>query len=274
MATQFSDWLEEWLLTHYLRPAVAKGDEPTRYPTGAITGIVIRLTTDSPGEEGGTGTVVSDGGYSNYTVVADTTFGAPTTPSGNIREISNAVVVGFGTASTGYTATGFQAYDTTQGKVLISKALTAAKVVGAGESCEFAVGELDLQFDGAAWPTARKDEILGIIRSLTEPTRPTSTHLSMYTTGTTKPVGNGYSDVAVTMGTPAQSGSPTVAQVKNTTTANFTATGGNWGSVANFGLEDQANAVICSAGLTGGAVTINDGDQYDWPVDGVVAGLS
>jgi len=125
MADNKSDYLEDAVLNHFLRP----GNSVT-----APTSVELALFTVAPGDDGTGGTEVSGNGYARQAV----TFGAP---SGGT--VQNSGIVAFPQASGGdwgtIVATGI--YDNS-GNLLYHGALASSKLVEDGDTISFVVGAI------------------------------------------------------------------------------------------------------------------------------------
>lgn len=140
-----SDYLENKILDHILR-ATAFTAPVTTY---------VGLLTAAPNDTGG-GTEVTGNAYARVAITSGTaawnntqgnTTGASTGTDGTIE---NAAVVTFPTPTpAGWgTVTHFAVYDAaTAGNMLFYGALTASKVINAGDAVSFAAGALSLQID-------------------------------------------------------------------------------------------------------------------------------
>jgi hypothetical protein len=140
-----SDYLENAILDHILR-ATAFTAPLTTY---------VGLLTAAPTDAGG-GTEVTGNAYARVAVTSGltawnntqgNTTGASTGTDGTIE---NAAVVTFPTPTpAGWgTVTHFAVYDAaTAGNLLFYAALTASKVINAGDAVSFAAGALSLQLD-------------------------------------------------------------------------------------------------------------------------------
>ena len=98
-------------------------------------------------------------------------------------------------------------------------------------------------------------------------TRPTSWYLALFTAapsdsgGGTEVSGNGYSRQAITFGA-ASSPSGTTS---NTSTVDFTASGGNWGTITHAGIFTAASGGnLLWHGARAASKTINDGDTLSF----------
>lgn len=140
-----SDYLENKIVDHVLRA--------TAY-TAPVT-VYVGLLTAAPSDTGG-GTEVSGNAYARVAITSGTaawnntqgnTTGASTGTDGTIE---NAAVITFPTPTpAGWgTVTHFAVYDAaTAGNLLFYAALTASKVINAGDAVSFAAGALSLQID-------------------------------------------------------------------------------------------------------------------------------
>lgn len=96
-------------------------------------------------------------------------------------------------------------------------------------------------------------------------TSPTTVYVALHTAdpgeagGNELPVANGYARVAVTFGAPSD-GSST-----NSGSVSFTASGGNWGTITHFSIQDAASAgnMLVYSPLDTSRV-INDGDTLQF----------
>ncbi len=96
-------------------------------------------------------------------------------------------------------------------------------------------------------------------------TSPTTVYVALHTAdpgeagGNELPVLNGYARVAVTFGAPSD-GSST-----NSGSVSFTASGGNWGTITHFSIQDAASAgnMLVYSPLDTSRV-INDGDTLQF----------
>jgi len=90
----------------------------------------------------------------------------------------------------------------------------------------------------------------------TNVTRPTTIRAALFTSPTTEVSGNGYSRKSITFSDGANRGT------SNTNTVNFTATGGNWGTITHIGLYDHQTAgqLLWQGAIAGGGKLIENGD--------------
>jgi hypothetical protein len=126
-----SDYAEKLILDYLMTTGSAT--RPTAW--------YVALYTAAPSDSGG-GTEVAGNGYAREAV----TFAAASTPAGTT---SNTGVVSF-TASGGSwgTITHIGIFDAiTGGNLLWHGGLTASKIVGDGDTIEFAIGNIDLTVD-------------------------------------------------------------------------------------------------------------------------------
>lgn len=132
--TALSDFLENELLDHVFGNAA--------YTAPAT--LYFALFTAAPSDSGG-GTEVTGGSYARVAKTNNATnFPAA---SGGLK--SNGTAVNFGVASASWgTVTHVGVFDAASaGNLLVWGALTTSKVIGNGDSAEFAIGEFDLLLD-------------------------------------------------------------------------------------------------------------------------------
>lgn len=111
-----------------------------------------------------------------------------------------------------------------------------------------------------------ENQILDHVLRNTAYTSPTTVYLALSTadpteagSGMTEPSGNGYARQAITFGAAA------AGQIQNTSTHDFTAAGGNWGTLTHFAIYDAVTAGnILYYGALDTARTINDTDTISF----------
>jgi len=86
--------------------------------------------------------------------------------------------------------------------------------------------------------------------------RPAAIYAALFTSPTVEVSGNGYARQAITFSNGANRGT------SNTSTANFTATGGNFGNITHVGLFDAATNgnLIWQGPVASGSKLIENGD--------------
>lgn len=135
--TAFSDYLENGLQEHF------KLD--TQLP---LEDTYVALHTADPLDDG-SGAEVTGGSYARVQVNQDGTTPPFWEDSDTGLGIQNQSAVTFPTATASWgTITHVAVWDAaTTGNLLFHGALSASKVVGSGDTFEFAAGELDIRFD-------------------------------------------------------------------------------------------------------------------------------
>lgn len=104
-------------------------------------------------------------------------------------------------------------------------------------------------------------------------TSPSAVYLALYTSAPTdagggiQVSGNGYARKAITFG--AASG----GSITNTTAVEFTASGGNFGTIVAVGVFDAATAGNLLMWKTITSVAINNGDTLNFPIGDIDASL-
>lgn len=117
------------------------GQTTTILTTTALTSVYVALFTAAPSDAGG-GTEVTGGSYARVNSV-----GKWATPSSGSVSTNAAVTFPTATASWG-TVTHFALFDASSGgNLLMWGALTASKVIGDGDTAEFASGDITLTED-------------------------------------------------------------------------------------------------------------------------------
>ena len=128
----FSDYLEQQILNHIFRNTAIFTPPANVY---------LALFTAAPSDSGG-GTEVTGGSYARKAVSTTTQWNAPGV--GGLTDNINAQAFVTATASWG-TITHFAIFDAASaGNLLFHGALTASKVVGSGDTIQFAAGDLDV----------------------------------------------------------------------------------------------------------------------------------
>jgi len=86
--------------------------------------------------------------------------------------------------------------------------------------------------------------------------RPATIRAALFTSATNEVSGNGYSRQNITFSNGANRGT------SNTNTVNFTATGGNWGTISHIGLYDAQTGgnLLWQGPVAGGGKLIENGD--------------
>lgn len=135
--TAFSDYLEQGIRDHF------KLD--TQLP---LEDTYVALHTADPTDAGG-GAEVSGGSYARELVNQDNATAPYWENSDSGTGIQNQSAVTFTTATAAWgTITHVAIWDAVSaGNLLFHGALSASKVVGDGDTFEFAAGELDVRFD-------------------------------------------------------------------------------------------------------------------------------
>lgn len=134
--TAFSDFLEAGLRDHF--------QSDTQLP---LEDTFVALFTSDPGDDG-SGTEVTGGSYAREIVNQDGTTAPFWEASDTGTGIQNDSAITFTTATASWgTITHVAIYDAiTAGNLLFHGPLSASKVVGSGDTFEFAAGELDVRF--------------------------------------------------------------------------------------------------------------------------------
>jgi len=86
--------------------------------------------------------------------------------------------------------------------------------------------------------------------------RPSSIYAALYTSASSEVSGNGYARQTMTFSNGSNRGT------SNTSTANFTASGGNWGNITHLGLFDAASGgnLLWQGAAVPGPKLIENGD--------------
>jgi len=88
-------------------------------------------------------------------------------------------------------------------------------------------------------------------------TRPSSIHAAAFTSPSAEVSGNGYARQTLTFSNGTNRGT------SNTSTATFTASGGNWGNITHIGLFDAASGgnLLWQGPVASGSKLIENGDE-------------
>lgn len=136
----FSTYLEVALLNHLFRATALT----------APTTLYVSLHTAAPDETGTPSNEVTGNAYDRVAVTCNTTnWGAPSTAAGHSQTLnSGAIAFPTPTPSGWGTVTHVGMYDAaTNGNLMFSGALTASKVINAGDTVQFAASALVIQLD-------------------------------------------------------------------------------------------------------------------------------
>jgi hypothetical protein len=109
------------------------------------------------------------------------------------------------------------------------------------------------------------------------PTRPTTRHLALFTAapsdsgGGTELSGNGYARQTLTFGATSSPG----GVASNSAAVEFTAAGGNWGSVTHIGIfSASTGGNLLWHGPMTAARTVNDGDKLNFAIGAITTTLA
>lgn len=205
--------------------------------------VYLALYTGAPSDSGG-GTEVSSGlsGYSRLAVTNNATNWPNAHPTTGVK--TNGTVFTFPTALTNWgTITHFAIFDAPTGSnnMLYWGALSTGRVINAGDTPRFAVGDLEVTLTSGSnyFDATLGDYILGGGTF----TPPSTVHIGLHTADPTEAgtageiSGNGYARVAVANNTtnwPTITGSSGLKQ--NGTAIVFPTASGSWGTITHFSI--------------------------------------
>ena len=139
--TSMSSYLEDQLL-NWIKGTTFVAAPATLY---------VALYTAAPNDASASGTEVSGNAYARVAITSSTGWSAiAAAGAGTGDSITNAGIITFPTPTpAGWgTVTGFALYDAvTVGNEIVWAALTASKVINAGDTVSFAVGAISIAFD-------------------------------------------------------------------------------------------------------------------------------
>jgi len=244
--SSLSDYSETAWLNHLLRN--------TAY--SSVATVYAALYTSTPSDSGG-GTEVTAGGYTRQAV----TFGAA---SG--RGITNSAPVSWTASGGNYgTVVAVGIFDASSGGNLLAWDGVANKDVNDGETYTIATGDFDISVGSGGLTTWAVDGMLDRMFRNQAFASPATVYGALFTAdpsdagGGTEVTAGGYTRQSMAFDAPSGGACDNSAQT------DFTASGGNFGTVTAAGIFDASSAgnlMWYDTAFDEGDATINDGDTF------------